>query len=119
MIQYKNGTWGIMNLFQLTGSVVPKALMFACPAAALAILLHQAMRGDFIPAMGYEANSDLGGGIPMGVSGFYSVMGFLLVFRTQQAYSRWWEGGTLLQTVRGEWFNAYSQLLAFSNRDEA
>merc|ERR1711953_579258 len=27
-------------------------------------------------------------------------------------YSRWWEGGTLLQKTRGEWFNAYTHLLA-------
>jgi len=50
---------------------------------------------------------------------FTSVLGFLVVFRSQQAYSRWWEGGTLLQELRGEWFNAYSSLLAFCNPDPA
>merc|ERR1719235_3118694 len=49
------------------------------------------------------------------LSGFTFILGFLLVFRSQQAYSRWWEGGTLLQQIRGEWFNAYSCLLAFTN----
>lgn len=37
----------------------------------------------------------------------------------QKAYSRWWEGGTLLQQLRGEWFNAVSNLMAFcSNQPE-
>merc|ERR1712232_1473391 len=47
--------------------------------------------------------------------GFTFVLGFLIAFRSQKAYSRWWEGGTLLQQLRGEWFNAFSSLLAFSN----
>jgi len=50
-------------------------------------------------------------------AGFSSVLGFLLFFRSNVAYSRWWEGGTLLQQVRGEWFNAYSSLIAFCSPD--
>jgi len=52
------------------------------------------------------------------LGGFTFVLGFLLVFRTQKAYDRWWEGGSLLQDVRGEWFNAYSSLLAFCNQSK-
>ena len=29
---------------------------------------------------------------------------FILTARLQIAYDRWWEGGTLLQKTRGEWF---------------
>eukprot|EP00747_Dinoflagellata_sp_TGD_P150795 gnl/TRDRNA2_/TRDRNA2_177151_c5_seq3.p1 gnl/TRDRNA2_/TRDRNA2_177151_c5~~gnl/TRDRNA2_/TRDRNA2_177151_c5_seq3.p1 ORF type:complete len:529 (-),score=65.76 gnl/TRDRNA2_/TRDRNA2_177151_c5_seq3:179-1558(-) len=49
------------------------------------------------------------------LGGFSFILGFLIVFRAQQAYSRWWEGGTLLQKIRGEWFNAFSSCLAFCN----
>lgn len=49
------------------------------------------------------------------MSNFTFVLGFLIVFRVNHAYSRWWEGGTLLQKIRGDWFNAYSSLLAFCN----
>jgi len=52
-------------------------------------------------------------------AGFTSVLGFLLFHRSQQAHSRWWEGGTLLQQVRGEWFNAYSSLIAFCSPEAA
>ena len=29
---------------------------------------------------------------------------FILTFRSDIAYERWWEGGTLLQKTRGEWW---------------
>merc|ERR1719207_229685 len=63
----------------------------------------------------WEDDLDIGSKGTTVVSMFTFVLGFLLVFRTQQAYSRWWEGGSLLQELRGEWFNAYSCLLAFGN----
>merc|ERR1719161_1463689 len=44
------------------------------------------------------------------------VLSFLIVFRSQLAYARFWEGSTLLLQVRGEWFNATSSLLAFCSR---
>merc|ERR1719356_688491 len=50
-------------------------------------------------------------------AGYTMVLGFLLVFRTQIAYSRFWEGCGLLQTVKGVWFNAASNLVAFSSDD--
>jgi len=49
------------------------------------------------------------------LAGFTFILGFLVVFRSQTAYARWWEGGTLLQQLRGEWFNAFSNLMAFCN----
>lgn len=48
---------------------------------------------------------------------FSFVLGFLIVFRIQTAYARWWEAGTLLQQLRGEWFNSFSSLMAFCNND--
>jgi len=50
-------------------------------------------------------------------AGFTSVLFFVLSFRSNVAYNRWWEGGTLLQQTRGEWFNAYSSLIAFTSPD--
>jgi len=49
------------------------------------------------------------------LSGYTTILFFVLQFRSNIAYDRWWEGGTLLQKTRGEWFNAYSSLLAFSS----
>merc|ERR1740138_1615055 len=50
-------------------------------------------------------------------SGYTFVLGFLVVFRNNQAYSRFWEGATLINQVRGEWFNAISCLIAFCNKE--
>merc|ERR1712232_1184989 len=49
------------------------------------------------------------------VVAFTTVMGFILYNRSMTSYSRWWEGGTLLQKTRGEWFNAYSSIVAFTS----
>jgi len=95
-------------LFKYRGSVVPKAAMWAFPAAALAFVLHY-MQNELNMKMAHlpnESSSKVW-------SGFTWVIGALMVFRTNQAYSRYWEGATLLQQVRGEWFNATSSLFAF------
>lgn len=51
-------------------------------------------------------------------SGYTAVLGFLMVFRNNQAYHRFWEGAALTQQVRGEWLNAVSSLMAFCNDDD-
>eukprot|EP00448_Togula_jolla_P025611 CAMPEP_0170653190 /NCGR_PEP_ID=MMETSP0224-20130122/47280_1 /TAXON_ID=285029 /ORGANISM="Togula jolla, Strain CCCM 725" /LENGTH=335 /DNA_ID=CAMNT_0010985055 /DNA_START=152 /DNA_END=1157 /DNA_ORIENTATION=+ len=45
------------------------------------------------------------------------VLGFMIVFRSNQAYSRYWEGAGLVMQVKGEWFNAASSLFAFCSSD--
>ena len=47
------------------------------------------------------------------IGAFTTIMTFILYRRSSVAYDRWWEGGTLLQKTRGEWFNAYSSIMAF------
>lgn len=39
--------------------------------------------------------------------------------RPREAYSRYWEGATLLMQVRGEWLNAASSLIAFCTPEPA
>jgi len=115
MIQYEFGTYGIAFIFQLRGSIFPKALVWSLPSAFLslaAIMFFKRFPGA-LPA-GFQASPAI-----QLWSSFTGMLGFLLVFRTQIAYSRFWEGGTLLQQVRGVWFNATSNLIAFSNSSSA
>jgi len=112
MIDYDPGDWGFKFVFQLRGSVFPKACMVTTPCTLFALLLHHlfhVVNPELIAMLrvGDAATNVFGG--------FTFILGFLVVFRSQQAYSRWWEGGTLLQQLRGEWFNSYSCLLAFCN----
>jgi len=47
-------------------------------------------------------------------SGFSLVLGFLVVFRTQLAYNRFWEGVSAAQRMSAEWFDSTSSILAFT-----
>jgi len=110
MIQYRTGTWGLAFVFSSRGSVFPKAVAFAVPCAIMCmgfrVLLNQEeqLGGQMLGA------GDVGSTV---LSNFTFILGFLTVFRSQQAYSRWWEGGRLLMKLRGEWFNAFSSCIAF------
>eukprot|EP00930_Biecheleria_cincta_P033989 TRINITY_DN23522_c0_g1_i1.p1 TRINITY_DN23522_c0_g1~~TRINITY_DN23522_c0_g1_i1.p1 ORF type:complete len:540 (-),score=69.79 TRINITY_DN23522_c0_g1_i1:179-1798(-) len=112
MIDYNTGTWGISFIFTLRGSVFPKAFCIALPNAAIAALLSILVFGD-------EAGKiDSFNGIDEVWSGYTFVLGFLIVFRNNQAYSRFWEGVTLTNQIKGEWFNSISSLFAFCSAAE-
>eukprot|EP00927_Polykrikos_kofoidii_P083347 TRINITY_DN8504_c0_g2_i1.p1 TRINITY_DN8504_c0_g2~~TRINITY_DN8504_c0_g2_i1.p1 ORF type:complete len:572 (+),score=90.86 TRINITY_DN8504_c0_g2_i1:62-1717(+) len=107
MIDYEPGYWQFSFIFSCHGSVFPKAVFWAVPSALSAALIHTFV--DMVPDKNVSTIW----------SSFCFVLGFLIVFRSQQAYSRFWEGTTLLNQVRGEWFNAVSSLFAFcSDKDE-
>merc|ERR1719265_133304 len=93
------------------GSVFPKAAMASVIPAVVSALLRFYMNNnpEFRDAIGL---GDSGNSI---FGGFSFVLGFLVVFRSQLGYNRWWEGGTLLCQLRGEFLNSYSSLLAFCN----
>mmetsp|Transcript_112983 Transcript_112983/g.243392 ORF Transcript_112983/g.243392 Transcript_112983/m.243392 type:complete len:485 (-) Transcript_112983:46-1500(-) len=108
MIHYHQGRWGpwgILFICRSSGSVIPQALVWAVPSAIFAGYLHLDGYGD----VRIEGVGELW-------SGYTFILGFLLVFRNNQAYSRFWEGATLIQQVRGEWFNAVSSLIAFCSK---
>merc|ERR1719451_300970 len=46
-------------------------------------------------------------------SGFSFLVGFLIVFRTSQAYNRFWDGCTSTHKMRAEWFDGCSSIMAF------
>lgn len=52
-------------------------------------------------------------------SGFSFLVGFLVVFRTSQAYSRFWDGCTSTHKMSAEWFDAASALVAFCEHSKA
>jgi len=102
--------WAWRLVFRLKGSVFPRAMVVAVPSVIVAIGLRL-----IIDHYGWK-REELGGNQIW--AGYNSALGFLIIFRTQKAYSRWWEGGSLLLQVRGEWYNAASSLIAFCSGDE-
>lgn len=112
MIDYKHGVWGMGVLLKRRGSVIPKALVWSLPCAIITVLLHQSVESE-------KGNDSLEmEGIMTIWSSFTFVLGFLIVFRSNQAYSRFWESVTLFQQTSGEWTSALSNLLSFCRLDE-
>ena len=99
MIEYSHGRWGMQVLLKCRGSVIPKALVWSVPCALLTVLLHiywGDVKGD--------ANTELEG-IGTIWSGYTFVLGFLIVFRSNQAYSRFWESAASLTISMAVWFH--------------
>ena len=107
MIDYKHGAWGMGVLFMKRGSVIPKALVWSLPCATITVLLH-----IFWVTQKGDNNAEMEG-INTIWSGYTFVLGFLIVFRSNQAYSRFWESVTLFHQITGEWTSAVSNLLSF------
>jgi len=113
MIDYEPGTCALGFIWRCHGSVFPQALMWAFPSclAALATL-----------AILKEVDHEFPDGVVQNISSLWSsfqfMLGFLVVFRTQQAYVRYMEGACLLRQTRAEWFNAVSGLIAFSSKNK-
>ena len=87
--------------------MIPKALVWSLPCATITVLLHifwDTQKGD--------NNAEMEG-INTIWSGYTFVLGFLIVFRSNQAYSRFWESVTLFHQITGEWTSAVSNLLSF------
>eukprot|EP00931_Biecheleriopsis_adriatica_P027163 TRINITY_DN16375_c0_g1_i2.p1 TRINITY_DN16375_c0_g1~~TRINITY_DN16375_c0_g1_i2.p1 ORF type:complete len:573 (+),score=80.89 TRINITY_DN16375_c0_g1_i2:65-1720(+) len=127
MIAYDTGEWGVSFIWQLTGSVFPKALRWALPNALLAILCHYFLNDtDVLSSIGLSSgkgsSSAEDGPTLLGmynvekIWGSYTfVLGFLIVFRNNQAYSRFWQGANELAEIRGTWFDGVSLLFVFCN----
>uniref|UniRef100_A0A7S2AG50 Bestrophin homolog n=1 Tax=Alexandrium andersonii TaxID=327968 RepID=A0A7S2AG50_9DINO len=109
MIHYETDRWNIKFAFSLKGSVFPRSFVIASLSAAMTLACHIIMHQSediselvSVPSTGTQI-----------LSGFLFILGFLIVFRSQQAYARWWEGGAMMQQLRGQWYNAASCLYVF------
>jgi len=126
MIDYRAGSWGFHVCLGWNGSLAPRALTVALPNAVITFIigtwLQRQVTGDFSHD---EFNEDGASNIfdtdavskaaQSIMAVFTAVMIFILHNRSRTSYNRWWEGGTLLQKTRGEWFNAYSSIMAFTS----
>eukprot|EP00930_Biecheleria_cincta_P018016 TRINITY_DN14165_c0_g7_i1.p1 TRINITY_DN14165_c0_g7~~TRINITY_DN14165_c0_g7_i1.p1 ORF type:complete len:532 (-),score=71.89 TRINITY_DN14165_c0_g7_i1:374-1969(-) len=119
MIDYRAGEWAFHTALGWTGSLVPKGLVMAVPNALItffvATMFQHEDADDFDAGIVTMFHNDTAAAAQMALGAFTVVMTFILYNRSQTAYDRWWEGGTLLQKTRGEWFNAYSSIMAFTS----
>lgn len=103
MIGYDSGRWGVRFIFQCKGSVFPRSVTWATPSAILAAIISMSVPHD----------EDVETVISQAWFAMSFVVGFLIVFRTQQGYARYWEGASLLQNVKASWLNSCSNLITF------
>eukprot|EP00930_Biecheleria_cincta_P053357 TRINITY_DN3879_c0_g6_i1.p1 TRINITY_DN3879_c0_g6~~TRINITY_DN3879_c0_g6_i1.p1 ORF type:complete len:529 (+),score=68.40 TRINITY_DN3879_c0_g6_i1:94-1680(+) len=113
MISYAAGKWQLSAIMRCTGSVFPRALVFGIPAAIMAAMIHWGGRQLEIPFHEFF-DATASGQIWVG---YNFALSFLLIFRTQNAYERYWEGGLLLTRTSGYWRSAISSCVAFCDHD--
>jgi len=109
MIFYKNSNI-VRNLFMLNGSVFPFATKIAFPVGAICAIFELLDREDIFRIQP-EGTDIMNESAVWG--GFTFLAGFLIVFRTSIAYSRFWDGVTSTHKMRAEWFDATASIFAF------
>mmetsp|Transcript_71698 Transcript_71698/g.222349 ORF Transcript_71698/g.222349 Transcript_71698/m.222349 type:complete len:464 (+) Transcript_71698:160-1551(+) len=111
MIRYqRGGIHFLLKVFQLQGSVFPFACMVALPAACWAAALKELTDRGIID-LPEEDITFLKNNAAW--NSFSVLVGFLVIFRTSQAYNRFWDGATSTHQMRAEWFDACSSAMAF------
>jgi len=107
MIKYNSQTWGAM--MKITGSVFPQACRYALVVALAAGVVKFLDKEGVIP-LGTDVSS-----VNVSLfSNFTFTLGFVLVFRTSQCYSRFCTCATSIMTMRAQFLEAASNLIVFS-----
>eukprot|EP00930_Biecheleria_cincta_P039859 TRINITY_DN27358_c0_g2_i1.p1 TRINITY_DN27358_c0_g2~~TRINITY_DN27358_c0_g2_i1.p1 ORF type:complete len:478 (-),score=66.08 TRINITY_DN27358_c0_g2_i1:120-1553(-) len=118
MITYNIRYFGLGLLCQVRGSVFPRVLPVTLPSTLLAVGLsllwnYQSADGaEFILSRSVSASN-----FNLVYAGYTSILAFMIVFRSNLAYSRYWEGAQCISNARAVWLNAVSNLVAFCDRD--
>merc|ERR1719408_258172 len=119
MISYETGGLHFFtNLLMLDGSVFPQALFISCPSAAITSVFVALLWSEKTPRGTHFQDEDSVMNNNAIWGGFSFLVGFLVVFRTSQAYARFWEGCTEMHKMGAEWFDACSSLMAFCKHSE-
>lgn len=96
-----------MSMLQIRGSLIPQSLKTGLLVSLCAFLLKWAERqGHVVIPDGIVKDSTV-------YSSFSFTLGFVLVFRTGQSYSRFWHAATQMHAMRSNWFEAASSLTKF------
>eukprot|EP00892_Ulva_mutabilis_P007760 jgi/Ulvmu1/5356/UM022_0150.1 len=89
MITYDKSWWGNRVLFRAYGSAFPRALPYAGVAAVIAAALSAVF-----DTTGWELFTNA-----YPVQMFFFFVGFMIIFRNNLSYGRYWEGRTQLQQI--------------------
>jgi len=96
-------------LVQLRGSVFPKALSLSIPSGVASWALKYIAKNGYLEDLhnvGITTNK-------AAWTIFSGLVGFLIVFRTSDAYGRFWAGSSATHGMRQNWFSASTVLIAY------
>lgn len=120
MIVYDNGGAKFLwNIARIDGSVFPRALWVSLPCSIITMLLVVGINAEWTQQFQHFDNEDSVMNNNAVWGGFSVLAGFLVIFRTSQAYSRFWEGATSTHKMGAEWFDSCSSLVAFCKASTA
>mmetsp|Transcript_151562 Transcript_151562/g.385336 ORF Transcript_151562/g.385336 Transcript_151562/m.385336 type:complete len:687 (+) Transcript_151562:55-2115(+) len=115
MIRYEKGAFNPRTLIALRGSVfgttVPPAVLCGILGAAFKLACQRNESFEYFFANVLNNNS--------AYSSFSVLLGFLVVFRTQLSYSRFWDGCKFMKEMQAEFFVTGSNLVAFCRQSKA
>ncbi|CAI5462690.1 unnamed protein product, partial [Closterium sp. Yama58-4] len=104
MIQYEKRFGAFNLLLRFYGSQWPRATLLALPSAILAGLLSAFIFVDKTQHLFLH---------PYPYAVFSGVVAFILIFRTNLSYARYWEGRTMLAQMSSKWGDAAIQVISF------
>jgi len=114
MIIYEGrGVNHVLNLFRWRGSAMFHVAAWAMLNGLAAALFNLAIQQKVI-TFGDPDEQDTIFKNNAVWSGITFVVGFLVVFRTSQAYARFWEGCSALHQMHAEWLDTCGSLISFS-----
>jgi len=116
VIRYGSGLGPFVGkLLQREGSVFPFAFAVAIPSGILTAALKMLQRWEAVDDEGWQQSLGMPGILDDSApwSAFTFLVGFLIVFRTSEAYGRFWGGCTATHLLRAHWFSACAETLAF------
>jgi len=112
MIRYDSKSF--LSLMQLSGSVFPRSGKYAVLIALVATVLKYADVSGIINMSQIQTGKE-----STLFNGFTFTLGFILVFRTNQCYTRFHNGAHSACTMRSKMFEAASSIAAFSTHEVA
>jgi len=105
--EHPRGLRAIRILFILHGSCFPRSSCVAVVPTALSVVLSYAKNEEwkYFPEIAH----------PFAAQVFAIVLGFAIVFRTNMALGRYWEGVTNVEQMTSKWCDSYMQLCNYIN----
>lgn len=102
MLLYPHSFAGLPLLYQVAGSAVPRAVVPALMSMLLTLVIEETLSQEFLNHIFAH---------PYPYTVFANLVGFMLVFRNNIAYNRYWEGITQLRQMSAKWGDERPQRL--------